>query len=178
MAEIAVDPGSAPRVDAALETRYLGLLAAYGPAVLRLAASYEWGAAERQDLVQDIWLALWRALPRFRGDCSERTFVFRVAHNRGVSHAVRRRLPTETLDGAAPPPDPAPGPERAAESAQEFSRLLAALHRLPVGWREAAVLRLEGLGTGEIAAVLGISENNAAVRLNRARERLRTLMET
>ena len=170
--------GSPPDLEPADESRYLGLIADYGPAVLRLAAGYELNAAERQDLVQDIWLAIWRALPGFRGECSERTFVFRIAHNRGVSHAVQRRLPTRPLDEAGERlSDPAPGPERAAESGQSFDRLLAALHALPATWREVVVLRLEGLGTGDIAAVLGITENNAAVRLNRARERLRALME-
>lgn len=178
MAEIALDPGSVPRLDPAYEARYLELVAAHGPAVARVAASYELGAAERQDLTQDIWFAVWRALPRFRGECSERTFVFRIAHNRGVSHAIRRRLPAEALDDDVRPlPDPAPGPEHAAESAQDFERLLEALHTLPITWREVAVLRMEGLGTAEIAAVLGITDNNVSVRLNRARRRLRSLME-
>src|SRR5262245_52309852 len=118
MEATALDPGSAPRLDPAHEARYLELIKAHGPAVARVAASYELGAAERQDLAQDIWFAVWCALSRFRGECSERTFVFRIAHNRGVSHALRRRLPTTPLDDEVRPlPDPAPGPERLAEDA-------------------------------------------------------------
>lgn len=49
----------------------------YGPALRRLAASWERDAAAREDLLQEILFALWRALPRFRGDASEKTFVFR-----------------------------------------------------------------------------------------------------
>lgn len=176
--DVAAVPGSHPRLEHAQQSKYLGLVTTFGPAVARVAASYEMGTAEQQDLTQDIWLAVWRALPGFRGACSERTFVFRIAHNRGVSHAVRRRLRTLPLEESTLPPDPTPGPDRAAESSEQFGRLQAALHRLPVAWREVAVLKLEGLGTGEIATVLGITEGNAAVRLNRTRERLRSLMES
>ena len=55
---------------------------------LALAFSYEAVASVREELVQEIALAIWQALPRFRGECSERTFVFRIAHNRGLIFAV------------------------------------------------------------------------------------------
>ena len=81
------------------EARYLRLVSEHERAIRRLASSYERDVGRRQDLVQDIWLALWQALPGFRGDCSERTFVFRIAHNRGVSHIQHwRRRRTEALD--------------------------------------------------------------------------------
>ena len=68
------------------EVRFGRLLQEHGPALNRLAAGYEWDPVERQDLLQDIALAIWRALPAFRGESSERTFVFRIAHNRGLTH--------------------------------------------------------------------------------------------
>ena len=73
-----------------LAQRFDELLLAYGPSLARLAASYARGASEHDDLFQEIALAIWRALPSFRGDCSERTFVFRIAHNRGISCLARR----------------------------------------------------------------------------------------
>jgi RNA polymerase sigma factor (sigma-70 family) len=69
------------------------LLAENGPALARLAASYTRTAADRDDLLQEIAIALWRAWPKFRGECSTRTFLFRVAHNRAISHVYRRRRP-------------------------------------------------------------------------------------
>jgi RNA polymerase sigma-70 factor (ECF subfamily) len=95
--------------------------------------------------------------------------VFRIAHNRGINHVLRRRLRhDEPLDGIALP-DGAPDPEREASQRQQRERLQAAVTRLPLGLRQATVLMLEGLDHREIADVLGISENNVAVRLNRAR---------
>ncbi|HSC28190.1 MAG TPA: RNA polymerase sigma factor [Vicinamibacterales bacterium] len=161
------------------EARYLRLLGEHECAVHRLAASYEREPARRQDLVQEIWLALWQALPAFRGDCAERTFVFRIAHNRAVSHVQHwRRRRTETLDGSEPIPAATPDPEHAATERQRRERLQAAVLRLPLGLRQAIVLRLEGLSQREIGDVLGISENNVAVRLTRARAALALQLES
>ena len=163
----------------AREAQYLRIIGEHEPAIRRLAASYEREPARRQDLVQEIWLALWQALPGFRGDCTERTFVFRIAHNRAVTHVrhwSRRR--TEMLDDTAPIQAPAPDPESAAAGHQLREHLQAAVRRLPLGLKQAIVLRLEGLSAREIADVLGISENNVAVRLTRARAALARRLES
>ena len=53
------------------------------------------------------------------------------------------------------------------------ARLAQAIRSLPVAYRQVITMSLEGLPHGEIALVLGISESNVAVRLNRARALLR-----
>jgi RNA polymerase sigma-70 factor (ECF subfamily) len=143
----------------------------------RQAAAYERDPTAREDLLQEILLALWRALPRFRGECSERTFVLRVAHNRALTHAFRRPPRGTDLEAVAEVVDPRPGPEHAAVEAQRRERLLAALHRLPLLARQVLSLSLEGLGGSEIAVLLGITENNANVRLSRARRALKQELE-
>src|SRR5215510_12930513 len=65
---------------AALEQRFHDLLSGNGGALSRLAASYTNNPSDRDDLFQDIALAIWKALPGFRGESSERTFIFRIAH--------------------------------------------------------------------------------------------------
>lgn len=154
------------------------LLRGYEPAVRRLAASYERDPSLREDLVQDILFALWRALPRWRRECSERTFVYRIAHNRALSHLAQRRAPLDDLAQAASVPDPAPLPEQRAAASEEYGALLAALRSLPVGQRQLLTMALDGLTAREIGEVLGITENNAAVRLTRARTALRELLAT
>jgi RNA polymerase sigma factor (sigma-70 family) len=162
--------------DPAREQRFLTLLNANLGALGRLANSYAGSTGERDDLLQEIALALWQALPRFRGESSERTFLFRIAHNHCINHIVRRR-PTDSLQQLElDPVDEARPVDTLVGAAQESAQLLAAVRRLPLIQREVVVLALEDMDYGEIAAVLGISETNVGVRLNRARASLRKLM--
>ena len=158
------------------EQRFLTLLKANLPALGRLAGSYAGSTGERDDLLQEIALALWQALPRFRGECSERTFLFRIAHNRCINHIARRR-PMESLQAMElDPADDARPVEMSLGQAQDSARLLQAVQRLPLIQRQVIVLALEDMDYQEIASVLGISETNVGVRLNRARTTLKRLM--
>ena len=138
----------------------------HGNALVRLAWGYTNNAADHDDLLQDILVAIWRALPRFRGESSERTFVFRVAHNRGITFASRRRV-HDSLDQHAGIADPRPGPDEQVARATEHARLIAAVRTLPQTLRDTVMLRLEDCSISEIAAVLNVTENNVSVRLNR-----------
>ncbi len=162
------------------EIRFNRVLREYGPALSRLAFGYEKVQGAREELTQEIALALWQALPHFRGDCSERTFVYRIAHNRGVTHVCRRQPAHQPLDELAPhhePADPRPHPEEQAAITGLRDRLRSAIQRLPLAYRQVVMLMLEDLPHAEIAEVLGISESNVAVRLNRARKALKEAME-
>lgn len=156
-----------------LEQRFAALMKAEGAALTRLAASYARGSDDRDDLFQDIAVAIWQALPRFRGECSERTFLFRIAHNRGISHIARRRLPI--IESGEDPDlrDERPDPEQSLSAEQQRQRLLNAVLKLPVGYRQVVTLALEGMSYQEIGDILGIAESNAGARLTRARQMLR-----
>ena len=163
----------------ALEKQFERILADNGPAISRLAFSYEAVASVREELVQEIALAIWQALPRFRGECSERTFVFRIAHNRGLSHACRRRpahQPLDELEEKDEPVDPRPDPNEQAAQMRQRARLMSAIQSLPLAQRQIIVLMLEDLSHAEIGEVLGITENNVGVRLNRARNALKNAL--
>ncbi len=152
------------------------LIAANGPALTRLAASYTNTLSDRDDLVQEIAMALWQALPRFRGECSERTFLFRIAHNRAIAHLARSRS-HPVVGEEVEVQDPTPDPEAGLAREQGVERLRRAIHQLPLVYKQVISLSLEGLGYGEIAEVLGITESNVGVRLTRARQLLRESLE-
>jgi RNA polymerase sigma factor (sigma-70 family) len=161
----------------ALEERFQRLLSTEGAALLRLAGSYTRGSSDRDDLFQDIVLAIWGALPSFRSQSSERTFIFRIAHNRAIRYSSQRQppaTPAEEIEVS----DPRPGPEKGLATEQQETRLLDAIRQLPVSYRQVITLTLEDLSYAEIAQILGINENNVGVRLNRARQLLRRLLET
>ncbi len=177
--EGALEAQSATADRAALQQRFDRLLAQEGAALARLAGSYTNSAGDRDDLLQEIALAVWMALPRFRGECSERTFLFRIAHNRAVDSLAHTRSGHKTTDSEpeADLPDPRPGPEADLVNDQQRERLLQSIRLLPVPFRQVVTLTLEGMDYSEIAQVLGISESNVGARLTRARQMLRKNLE-
>lgn len=158
-------------VDAAIDR----VVREHGDVLERVVWGYVDNAPDRDDLMQEILMALWRALPRFRGESSERTFVLRVAHNRGITFSIRRRR-FEGLPEDGQLPDPAPLVEESLIEEQRRDRLFQGIRRLPEAQRQAVMLRLEGLSQREIAELQETSETNVGVRLTRARKSLRTLL--
>lgn len=179
-----MDTASPPKLMSAssattLQEQFDRVIREYGPAISRLASGYERVTSSREELVQDIALAIWQALPHFRGECSERTFIYRIAHNRGLTHCWKRRPAHEPLDElqeSHQPIDPRPHPEEETAQKDQRARLMSAIQSLPVGHRQVIHLLLEDLSHSEMAEILGITENNVAVRLNRARKALKEAM--
>jgi RNA polymerase sigma-70 factor (ECF subfamily) len=154
--------------------RELGrVLTTHAAALSRLAASYESRPALREELMQEIAFALWRALPSFRHEASERTFVLKIATNRALSHIAARGPAPQDLDAAGEVADPQPRPDEQAARLQGAQRLQQAVRGLPLTFRQVLVLALEGLDHDDIARVLGISAGNVAVRLHRGKSLLR-----
>lgn len=161
----------------AQDATFARMVAEHGPMLARFAASFERNRHAREDLLQDILLGVWQALPAFRGDASLKTYILGVAHRRCASHVMREVAQPrhEELDDEWV--DCQPGPEALAGLNQQQARLLSALRDLPVGQRQLVVLALEGMCYDEIAHLLGITVGNVGVRLNRARAALKEQLE-
>lgn len=153
------------------ETLLRQILEDLGPALRRLAQTYERDPARAEDLLQEICLAIWQALPRWRRGSSLRTFVFRIAHNRGSTHGWREgRRAAQPLDSAPESIDPGQSAEARLEQKQRREHLFTAVAALPLGLRQAVFLKLEGLSGAEIAEVLALSPGAVRARLHRARK--------
>jgi RNA polymerase sigma factor (sigma-70 family) len=157
--------------------RFEDLVSQYQTMVARICASYERDRDLCRDLSQEVWFAIWRALPAYRAEASLKTFVARIAQFRAISHATQhaRRPQGETLSDDFV--DDNPRPESVAMASAERGSLLAAVQRLPLPYRQPVVLMLEDFSPAEIGALLGLSANVVGVRLNRARGLLRQMME-
>ena len=127
------------------------------------------------DVVQDVFLAAFTGLRKFRGDCKLRTWLFTITVNTCRRHRRRLRCRRSVpLDDAAPNLYLNEHAEMAAIDTETFARVRRAVRALPARYREVVVLRyLQGLETTEICRLLGISTNAMNVRLNRARKRLK-----
>lgn len=120
-------------------------------------------------------LALWTALPRFRGAASERTWLYRIAHNVALTYVHKARRysgPLDSGEGVLEALRAGDDVEGQAARAEQQRQLLAAVSRLRLDDRRLVLLYLEGLTGAEMAAVLGISEANVATRLSRLRKEL------
>lgn len=134
--------------------------------------------ADRQDLLQELLLALWQSVPAFRGGAQPSTFVYRVAHNaaltwRRTEKNYRQRVDRfEALE--MPLTAPAAGEPRAREA---LEHVYAAIRRLPPLDRSLILLHLDGVSYAEIAALHGLTETNVGARLTRLKQRLTTALE-
>jgi RNA polymerase sigma-70 factor (ECF subfamily) len=152
-----------------------------GPAMARLAATYEVNAAHREDLLQDIHLALWRSFETFRGECALRTWVYRVAHNTAATHVLRHRRTLQhqwvTLEELENRPDEFDG-ERFVDGWAVFEKLGAIVQKLKPIDRDVLLLYLEGSDAAEIADVVGLSPNHVAQKIRRTKEVLKRYFVT
>jgi len=150
--------------------RYLAAARTHGAMIARLARGYEADPELRRDLVQEIHAALWRSFAIFESQCSDKSWVHRIAHNVGVTHMMtgrrRRKLPLVGLEQIAELPD-GDDPEHATAERSLSNRLLTAIHRLQPADRQVMLLYLEDLTAAEIGEVTGLSAAAVAVRIHR-----------
>lgn len=156
--------------------KFLRLVEEYEPALRRLAGAYLEQAADREDLFQEIAVALWQAIPRFRGESSERTWLYRIAHNVAITATTRLRgrgRREEPINEPFEQVSHLPSVEQDLLHREKQRLLIEAVRELPMVDRQVILLHLEGLSYSEIETISGLSETAIATRLTRIREKLR-----
>jgi len=144
----------------------------HAPTVYRFLAALGVPPTEREDSCQDVFVAVYRSLDRFRGAARLSTWIYRIAA-RGAARASRRRrmhamLATLLQREPAPPPDPDP-----SEKSARLALLDGLLGRLSEKKRLVLVLfEIEELPVEEIAKIAGCPENTVWSRLHHARSEL------
>lgn len=161
-------------MSASQDEHYRSAIAALGPALERLSRGYEADADLRRDLVQDIHTALWRSFASYEARCSLRTWTYRVAHNVGASHVLRRRgkatrqVGLEELADAVDQDDP----ERNVGERRAMARLMGLIQALTPPDSQVMLLYLEDLDAAAIGEVVGLSAGAVATKIHRIKNLL------
>lgn len=191
MTEAEVDALLVKRVQAGELRAFDLLVRRYQRKVIGVVGRLVRDRTECEDIAQEVFLRVYRALANFRGDSSFYTWIYRIALNTAKNHLASssRRLPTADIEteAAEQVQDPAnlrdrATPEREALRAEIEHTVLASVADLPSDIRTALTLReVEGLSYEEIAEVMGCPIGTVRSRIFRGREavdrRVRPLME-
>ena len=132
---------------------------------------YSQNKEDAKDLVQDTLMNLWNGLTRFRGDCSMRTWVTRVAINTCISYNRKKKI--DTSDESYLPPLS----EVSAEAGDQIKFLHKRLQKLDYLDRAVVLLWLEDMAYDEIGAIVGMSAKNVGVRLVRIKDKLKNIKD-
>jgi RNA polymerase sigma-70 factor (ECF subfamily) len=151
------------------------VMSSYGSALERLVRAYEADAEVRRDLLQEIYIALWRSFAGFDGRCGLRTWVYRVAHNVAASHVDKqvraRKLALVSLDELDDRADAKAGVAD-AEERQVLGRLYALIQELKPLDRQVMLAYLEGMDAASTAEITGLSARNVATKIHRIKHAL------
>lgn len=153
------------------------LVKRYESAIYNYGVRMTGNAEDASDLMQEVFISVFRNLSSFRNQGSFRSWLFRIAHYRCIEF-YRRKRPMQGLDDTPEVIDQALSPEQGLALKQSNVELVAAMQRLPINQRAVIELKFFGQFTfEEIAEQLGVSSNTAKSRMYSALEKLKTGME-
>lgn len=162
------------------ESLFRRWLAEHAGLMWKVVRAFAAGLEDQEDLLQEIALQLWRSLPAFRGEAKESTWIYRVAFNTALvwkrdekrRHTKHERffelnvVPEVSVEHSAPTRDE-----------ELVQQLYTAIRQLPKLDASLALMHLDGLSYREMSEVLGITESNVGVKLNRLRKQLAEMLK-
>lgn len=177
------------RLKAREETAFSEAFALYHDLVYSLAYKMLADKTAAMDVTQEVFLILFRKIDRFRGDCSLKTWLYRVTLNQAANQNRwwKRRLLERTISlnldvvrgeaSAGDPVSPRPLADREVHSKELRAAIESGLSQLPFEQRAAVILRdLQGASYEEISEICGVNVGTIKSRIARGRERLREIL--
>jgi RNA polymerase sigma-70 factor (ECF subfamily) len=163
------------------EEEVIHLFGLFRNPLLRYVISLGLSRHDGEEIIQEVFLALFRHLQLGRSQQNLRGWIFRVAHNLALKQRAANKKAQTMLDSdealSHRQPDTAPNPEQQAASNQRWQRMQSVLRALPHQDRSCLYLRAEGLRYREIAAALGISLGAVSLALARSLARMKPVDE-
>lgn len=145
--------------------------------VWKTAHAFAPNAEDRNDLFQEILIALWEALPSFEGRAKLSTYVYRISHRRALNwkRSQRRYSAKLTRYEADYPELKIAQSDPAAQARLDW--LYQAINTLKPVDRTICLLYLDGIPYREMSDIVGISEDNIGIRVHRCKQQLTQLLE-
>jgi len=127
---------------------------------------------DRKDLFQEIVIQLWNAYPKFRGESKFSTWLYRVAINTAITGLRKKK---DLIDSKEPDQLPELVDEENESNEEKLSHLYKAIGQLSQVEKAIVMLYMEDRSYEEMEEILGMSQGNLRVKMNRIKEKLRQL---
>lgn len=155
-----------------MEEIFLRQIEQHKALIFKVCHTFRGADAEAQrDLFQDIVAELWRAFPRFNGSVKWTTWAYRIALNVAITQQRRKRIATVEWSDAA-----AGAVQHPAETDEQLAALNQAIATLNEAEKALILLYLDDLSYADIADITGLSENHVGVKINRIKNKLKSLL--
>ncbi|MDQ8005723.1 MAG: sigma-70 family RNA polymerase sigma factor [Pedobacter sp.] len=153
------------------EIEFLELLSQNQGIIGKICSVYCNQREDYEDLFQEITYHAWKGYPSFRGEAKFSTWLYRIALNTAIS-SFRKRKPA--IDLVSVLPDHIT--EQSIEAKEQKQQLLWAIKQLNEGERAIIAMYLDEMNYQEIAEIIGITENNVGVKVNRIKTKLHKIL--
>lgn len=155
-----------------IETQFVDLADRHQQTIYKVCFVYASDNELLKDLYQEVILNLWKAFPRFRGECNETTWVYRIAMNTCITYIRKSSSRPKTIPLSVNIDCLMEDDDERAPQLRTLYLLISKLEKLE---RAIILLYLEDKSYEEIAEITGLTATNVGVKLSRIREKLRRM---
>lgn len=163
-------------MDTTTEQSFISLINKHQGIIHKVCGMYCHDRDEKKDLFQEVVLQLWKSFGSFRGESKVTTWIYRVALNTAISTFRKESRKPQQSDIDTLNVQIAEDTDYQVKN-EQFQQLYNAIKQLSEIERAIVMLYLDDIPYEEIAETVGITANNARVRMNRIREKLRQIMK-
>ncbi len=161
-----------------LEEAFLTKIEDHKGVIFKIAKMYQSNFEDRNDLYQEIIFQAWKAYPKFRGDSKFSTWLYRVALNTAITFLKEEKKSILVQDNDKIKNYKAPAEAYSSEKEEKLALMYRAIEQLSPIDKALIFYYLQGYSGEEMAKELGVSQGNTRVKLNRAKQKLKTIIDS
>ena len=142
--------------------------------IYKVCGIYAFNTDDRKDLFQEIVIQLWKAYPKFKGEASFSTWLYRVAINTAITGLRRKKDMISSVEPSSMPID-IKDDNHWAEEEERLQQMYRAIEKLNEIEKAIVMLYMEDRSYEEMEEILGISQGTLRVKMTRIKDKLREL---